>query len=86
MYILTLGSMDCFAVDKVQTVATSILTGQFISSLAMTAHWFPRDSSNVLTDDKNKIHRDLRRSLLTPLCGTLSLMQATLVILGTALV
>lgn len=73
------------ALDEAQAAATSILPGQFISPSALAAYWNTRNSPSVLFDDKNEIHRHLRRGFLTPLSATLSRMQSTLVILGTAL-
>ncbi|KAF9415354.1 hypothetical protein BGZ94_000118 [Podila epigama] len=73
------------ALDEAQAAATSILAGRFISPSALAAYWNTRNSPSVLFDDKNEIHRHLRRGFLTPLSATLSRMQATLVILGTAL-
>ncbi|KAK3843870.1 MAG: hypothetical protein J3R72DRAFT_102530 [Linnemannia gamsii] len=73
------------ALDEAQVAATSILAGKLISPSALGAYWNTRNSPSVLFDDKNEIHRHLRRGFLTPLSATLSNMQATLVILGTAL-
>ncbi|KAF9113343.1 hypothetical protein BGW39_003795, partial [Mortierella sp. 14UC] len=73
------------ALDEAQVAATSILAGKLISPSALAAYWNTRNSPSVLFDDKNEIHRHLRRGFPTPLSATLSNMQATLVILGTAL-
>jgi hypothetical protein len=67
------------ALDEAQTAVTGILSGKFISPSALIKN---RD---VLFDSKNQIQSEFRRGFLTPLSATLSNMQATLVILGTAL-
>ncbi|KAG0271650.1 hypothetical protein BGZ95_000502 [Linnemannia exigua] len=73
------------ALDEAQAAATSILAGKFISPSALSLYWTPHKPKSVLFDSKNEIQRHLRRGFLTPLSATLSLMKATLVILGTAL-
>ncbi|KAG0041795.1 hypothetical protein BGZ90_009653, partial [Linnemannia elongata] len=72
------------ALDEAQVAATNILAGKFISPSALAAYWNARNPPSVLFD-KNEIHRHLRRGFLTPLSATLSRIQATMVILGTAL-
>ncbi|KAG0074188.1 hypothetical protein BGZ90_010963, partial [Linnemannia elongata] len=72
------------ALDEAQAAATNILAGKFISPSALAAYWNTRNPPSVLFD-KNEIHRHHRRGFLTPLSATLSRMQATLVILGTAI-
>lgn len=72
------------ALDEAQVAATKILAGKFISPSAMAAYWNARNPPSVLFD-KDEIHRHHRRGFLTPLSATLSRMQATLVILGTAI-
>ncbi|KAK5808733.1 hypothetical protein F5H01DRAFT_324052 [Linnemannia elongata] len=72
------------ALDEAQVAATKILAGKFTSPSAMAAYWNARNPPSVLFD-KDEIHRHHRRGFLTPLSATLSRMQATLVILGTAI-
>ncbi|KAF9297132.1 hypothetical protein BGZ88_010967 [Linnemannia elongata] len=72
------------ALDEAQAAATSILAGKFISPSALAAYWNTRNPPSVLFD-KDEIRRHHRRGFLTPLSATLSRMQATLVILGTAI-
>ncbi|KAI1288806.1 hypothetical protein EDD11_009648 [Mortierella claussenii] len=67
------------ALDEAQVAANSILAGKLISPSALIKN------RNVLFDNKNQIQSEFRRGFLTPLSATLSNMQATLVILGTAL-
>ncbi|KAF9408942.1 hypothetical protein BGZ94_002143 [Podila epigama] len=73
------------ALDEAQSAANSILAGKLIAPSALAAYWNTRNSPSALFDDKNEIHRRHRRGFLTPLSATLSNLQATLVILGTAL-
>lgn len=67
------------ALDEAQLAATGILAGKLISSSARIKN------KNVLFDNKNQVQPEFRRGFLSPLSATLSNMQATLVILGTAL-
>ncbi|KAK3805240.1 MAG: hypothetical protein JOS17DRAFT_49006 [Linnemannia elongata] len=67
------------ALDEAQVAVTGILSGKLISPSALMKN---RDA---LLDSKNQIQSKFRRGFLTPLSATLSNMQATLVILGTAL-
>jgi len=67
------------ALDEAQIAEIGILPGKLISPFALIRN---RDA---LLDDKNQIKQEYRRGFLTPLSATLSSMQATLVILGTAL-
>jgi len=67
------------ALDEAQIAEIGILPGKLISPFALIKN---RDA---LLDDKNQIKQEYRRGFLTPLSATLSSMQATLVILGTAL-
>ncbi|KAF8923781.1 hypothetical protein BGZ58_002528, partial [Dissophora ornata] len=68
-----------FALDEAQAAANNILSGKLISPSALAKN------RNVLFDDKGQIRFEYRRGFLTQLSATLSNMQATLVILGTAL-
>ncbi|KAF9397932.1 hypothetical protein BGZ94_006146, partial [Podila epigama] len=67
------------ALDEAQVAVTGILSEKLISPSALIKN---RDA---LFDSKNQIQSKFRRGFLTPLSATLSNMQATLVILGTAL-
>ncbi|KAH7055030.1 hypothetical protein BKA57DRAFT_501557 [Linnemannia elongata] len=67
------------ALDEAQVAATGILSEKLISPSALIKN------RNALFDSKNQIKSKFRRGFLTPLSATLSNMQATLVILGTAL-
>ncbi|KAG9068930.1 hypothetical protein KI688_011226 [Linnemannia hyalina] len=67
------------ALDEAQVAVTHILSGKLLSPSALMK------SSDVLFDSNNQIRSNFRRGFLTPLSATLSNMQATLVILGTAL-
>ncbi|KAF8920501.1 hypothetical protein EDD21DRAFT_449173 [Dissophora ornata] len=67
------------ALDEAQVAANGILAGKLISPSAIIKN------RNILFDDKHQIQLEFRRGFLTPLSATLSNMQATLVILGTAL-
>jgi hypothetical protein len=73
------------ALDEAQVAPTGILPEKLIAPPALAEYWNTRNSPSVLFDDKNEIHRHHRRGFLTPLSGTLSNLQATLVILGTAI-
>ncbi|KAG0071534.1 hypothetical protein BGZ90_012222 [Linnemannia elongata] len=73
------------ALDEAQVAENLILAGKFISQTGLAAYWNPSSSPSVLFDAKHEIHRHYRRGFLKPLSATLSRMQATLVILGTAL-
>ncbi|KAI9591460.1 hypothetical protein BDF19DRAFT_417138 [Syncephalis fuscata] len=66
------------ALDEAQVAVTDILSGKLISPAAFTYN------RNNLFDDKNQIQPRFRRSFFTLLSGALSIMQATQVILGTA--
>ncbi|KAF9133376.1 hypothetical protein BGX30_012315, partial [Mortierella sp. GBA39] len=65
--------------DEAQVAVTYILYGKLLSPSALMKN------SDVLFDSNNHIRSNFRRGFLTPLSATLSNMQATLVILGTAL-
>ncbi|KAG9071278.1 hypothetical protein KI688_008824 [Linnemannia hyalina] len=67
------------ALDEAQVAVTHILSGKLLSPSALSM------SNNVLFDSHSQIRSNFRRGFLTPLSGTLSRMQSTLVILGTAL-
>ncbi|KAF9274677.1 hypothetical protein BGZ68_000438 [Mortierella alpina] len=67
------------ALDEAQHAVNGILAGKLIAPSALVKN---RDT---LFDSKNQIQSKFRRGFLTPLSATLSNMQATLVILGTAL-
>jgi hypothetical protein len=67
------------ALDEAQVAANNILPDKLISPSALAKN------RNILFDNKNQIQSEFRRGFLTPLSATLSNMQATLVILGTAL-
>ncbi|KAF8928395.1 hypothetical protein BGZ58_009679 [Dissophora ornata] len=67
------------ALDEAQAAANEILPGKLISPSALAKH------RKILFDDKGHIRSEFRRGFLTQLSATLSNMQATLVILGTAL-
>ncbi|KAF8924896.1 hypothetical protein BGZ47_003626 [Haplosporangium gracile] len=67
------------ALDEAQVAATGILSEKLISPSALIKN------RNALFDSKSQIQSKFRRGFLTPLSATLSNMQATLVILGTAL-
>ncbi|KAF9314251.1 hypothetical protein BG006_003963, partial [Podila minutissima] len=67
------------ALDEAQVAVTGILSDKLISPSALLKN------RNELFDSKNQIQSRFRRGFLTPLSATLSNMQATLVILGTAL-
>ncbi|KAF8924589.1 hypothetical protein BGZ58_001634 [Dissophora ornata] len=67
------------ALDEAQVAANRILTGKLISPSGLIKN------KNILFDNKGSIQPEFRRGFLTPLSATLSNMQATLVILGTAL-
>ncbi|KAF9536613.1 hypothetical protein EC957_010310 [Mortierella hygrophila] len=67
------------ALDEAQVAVTQILSGKLLSPSALGK------SNSVLFDSHSQIRPNFRRGFLTPLSGTLSRMQATLVILGTAL-
>lgn len=67
------------ALDEAYVAATEILASKLISHSALIKN------KNVLFDDKNQIQSEFRRGFLTPLSAALNNMQATLVILGTAL-
>ncbi|KAF9287534.1 hypothetical protein BGZ68_001690 [Mortierella alpina] len=67
------------ALDEAQHAVNGILAGKLIAPSALVKY---RDT---LFDSKNQIQTKFRRGFLTPLSATLSNMQATLVILGTAL-
>ncbi|KAG0041143.1 hypothetical protein BGZ89_007644, partial [Linnemannia elongata] len=67
------------ALDEAQVAATGILSEKLISPSALIKN------RNALFDSKNQIQSKFRGGFLTPLSATLSNMQATLVILGTAL-
>ncbi|KAF9969154.1 hypothetical protein BGZ73_008634, partial [Actinomortierella ambigua] len=71
--------------DESQVAAEDILAGKLILPSALATYWSTLNSTSVLFDVKNEIPNHLRRGFLTPLLDTLSLMRATLVILGTAL-
>ncbi|KAF9197144.1 hypothetical protein BGZ49_002584 [Haplosporangium sp. Z 27] len=68
-----------FALDEAQAAANDILSGKLISPSALAKN------RKTLFDEKNQIRSEYRRGFLTQLSATLSNMQATLVILGTAL-
>ncbi|KAG0041715.1 hypothetical protein BGZ90_009680 [Linnemannia elongata] len=68
------------ALDEAQVAVTGILSGKLISPSALMKN---RDA--LLDSRTNQIQSKFRRGFLTPLSATLSNMQATLVILGTAL-
>ncbi|KAF9349932.1 hypothetical protein BGX26_011839 [Mortierella sp. AD094] len=70
------------ALDEAQVAANGILSGNLISPSALIKNW---NNLSILFNDKNQIQPRFRRGFLTPLSATLSNMQATLVILGTAL-
>ncbi|KAG0203112.1 hypothetical protein BGX28_004507 [Mortierella sp. GBA30] len=67
------------ALDEAQVAANRILTGKLISPSGLIRN------KNILFDKQGSIQPEFRRGFLTPLSATLSNMQATLVILGTAL-
>ncbi|KAG0212245.1 hypothetical protein BGX28_006598 [Mortierella sp. GBA30] len=67
------------ALDEAQVAANRILTGKLISPSGLIKN------KNTLFDKQGSIQPEFRRGFLTPLAATLSNMQATLVILGTAL-
>ncbi|KAF9118178.1 hypothetical protein BGW39_001417 [Mortierella sp. 14UC] len=67
------------ALDEAQVAVTGILSGKLISPSALMKN------RGALLDSKGQIQTKFRRGFLTPLSATLSNMQATLVILGTAL-
>ncbi|KAF9152038.1 hypothetical protein DFQ26_001032, partial [Actinomortierella ambigua] len=67
------------ALDEAQVAVRGILCDKLISPSALIKN------SDALFDSKNEIQSRFRRGFLTPLSATLSHMQATLVILGTAL-
>ncbi|KAF9574725.1 hypothetical protein EC968_005730 [Mortierella alpina] len=67
------------ALDEAQVAINGILAGKLISPSALI------QNRNVLFDGKGQIQTKYRRGFLTPLSATLNNMQATLVILGTAL-
>ncbi|KAF9273530.1 hypothetical protein BGZ74_004735, partial [Mortierella antarctica] len=70
------------AVDEVQGAANDILANKLISPSALIDS---KDNKDAIFDAKNQIQLKHRRSFLTPLSASLSSMQATLVMLGTAL-
>lgn len=67
------------ALDEAQVAENRVLPGKLISPSALA------NNRNNLFDNKRQIQSQFRRGFLTPLSATLSNMQATLVILGTAL-
>ncbi|KAK3807861.1 MAG: hypothetical protein J3Q66DRAFT_85573 [Benniella sp.] len=67
------------AVDEAQIAENGILAGRLISPSALA------NSREALFGSKNEIQPQFRRGFLTPLSATLSSIQATLVVLGTAL-
>ncbi|KAF9079844.1 hypothetical protein BGX29_005901, partial [Mortierella sp. GBA35] len=69
------------ALDEAQIAVTGILAGRLISPTALTQNW---NNPGILFV-KSQVLPQFRRGFLTPLTATLSNMQATLVILGTAL-
>ncbi|KAG0280022.1 hypothetical protein BGZ95_011531 [Linnemannia exigua] len=62
-------------------VADGVLLGKFISQSALVNNW---NNRSALLDDNNQVQRQFRCGFLASLSATLSHMQATLVILGTA--
>ncbi|KAG0371436.1 hypothetical protein BGX24_001675 [Mortierella sp. AD032] len=70
------------AVDEAQITENGILAGKLISPSALTGNSKNRDA---ILDGKNQVLPEYRRGFLTPLSAALSGMQATVVILGTAL-
>ncbi|KAF9579103.1 hypothetical protein BGW38_004786 [Lunasporangiospora selenospora] len=67
------------ALDEAQVAANNILPEKLISPSALAKN------RTAIFDDKCQIQLEYRRGFLTTLSATLSNMQATLVILGTAL-
>lgn len=78
-HLLPRGLGVVIALDEAQVAANNILPGKLIAPSAVTKE------RNLLFDNKNQIQSKFRRGFLTPLSSTLNNMQATLVILGTAL-
>ncbi|KAF9276471.1 hypothetical protein BGZ88_001685 [Linnemannia elongata] len=70
------------AVDEDQTAANDILANKLISPSALIDN---KDNKDAIFDSKNQIQLKRRRGFLTRLLASLSSMQATLVMLGTAL-
>ncbi|KAK5808232.1 hypothetical protein F5H01DRAFT_370260 [Linnemannia elongata] len=70
------------AVDEAQVAVNDILAGKLISPSALIDN---RNNRDAIFDSENQIQLKYRRGFLTPLSVTLGNMQATLVILGTAL-
>ncbi|KAF9116504.1 hypothetical protein BGW39_002721 [Mortierella sp. 14UC] len=69
------------ALDEAQVAVTDILAGKLISPSALAQN---RNDPGILFN-KSQIQLKFRRGFLTPLSAALSNIQATLVILGTAL-
>ncbi|KAG0059149.1 hypothetical protein BGZ89_000656 [Linnemannia elongata] len=70
------------AVDEAQVAVNDILAGKLISPSALIDN---RNNRDAIFDSKYQMQLKYRRGFLTPLSATLGNMQATLVILGTAL-
>ncbi|KAG0285900.1 hypothetical protein BGZ96_009925 [Linnemannia gamsii] len=66
------------ALDDSQVAVNDILAGRLISEPALV------NNRDALLDDKDQIKSKFRRGFFSPLSATLSDIQATLVILGTA--
>ncbi|KAF9103457.1 hypothetical protein BGX30_009151, partial [Mortierella sp. GBA39] len=67
------------ALDEAQVAENNILADKLVSPFAVAKR------RGALFDGNNQIWSNLRRGFLTPLCATLSNIQATLVVLGTTL-
>ncbi|KAF9304314.1 hypothetical protein BGZ74_001844 [Mortierella antarctica] len=77
-YLTKRGLGLVIALDQAQVAGSRILAGRFIALSSL------RGNQNILGGKSQVQHRH-RRGFLTPLCATLGVMRATLVVLGTSL-